>query len=79
MTDPTTGNTSLPGVATEPRHRARSIENDVLADLDHALRWATDACVPTEYVETLLPAMLWAVDKAAAALTPVERHLKVVA
>lgn len=73
------GNSCLPGVATEPRHRARAIEHDTLEDLDDAMYWAAQACVATEYTDTLLPAWLWALEKAAARLQPVERHLKVVA
>lgn len=69
------GNSRLPGVATDPLHAARArLYNgraqltNALANLEHALGWASDAVVPGQYYETLLPAWLWAIDKAAHAL-----------
>jgi hypothetical protein len=73
------GNSQLPGVATEPRHMARAITAEVIEDLEDAMHFAAEACIAGEYEETLLSAWLWSIEKAAALLAPLERHLRVVA
>lgn len=66
------GNSRLAGVATEPRHAGRALEHQVIGDLDAAFTWAADACDAGEYSETLLPAWLWAIEKAKAQLEHAE-------
>lgn len=68
------GNSRVPGIATEAGPHARAMCNQTINELDAATRWATNACVAGEYSETLLPALLWAIEKAATVLTRLEVH-----
>lgn len=69
-------NSRAPGIASEQLPRARQMQNLTVHDLDAAMRWAADACMPGEYTETLLPALLWGLEKAAVQLDPLERRLR---
>lgn len=69
-------NSGIPGVATDQRARAQVAETMVCRELVDALTFVRRACVPGEYSETALPAQIWALDKAAAALAVYDDHLR---